>query len=47
MKNKSIGTVLILGAILYFAFTSFVVGHGIHPLNKDKFVKKLDELKSK
>lgn len=33
MKNKSIGTILILGAILYFIFTSFIVGHGIHPLN--------------
>lgn len=33
MKNKKIGIILIAGAILYFLFTSFVINHGIHPLN--------------
>lgn len=33
MKNKTIGAVLIIGSILYFLFTGFIVGHGIHPLN--------------
>ena len=33
MQNKTIGAILIFGALLYFLFTSFVVGHGIHPLN--------------
>ncbi|MBI5401411.1 sulfite exporter TauE/SafE family protein [Candidatus Wolfebacteria bacterium] len=33
MKKKSIGAILISTAILYFIITSFVIGHGIHPLN--------------
>ena len=33
MQNKTIGAILIFGALLYFLFTSFIVGHGIHPLN--------------
>lgn len=33
MENKTIGTILIIGAVLYFVFTGFIVGHGIHPLN--------------
>ena len=33
MNKKSLGIILIAAAILYFIFTSFVVGHGIHPLN--------------
>src|SRR3989344_7748308 len=33
MNKKSTGIILMVGAILYFIFTSFIVGHGIHPLN--------------
>ncbi len=33
MKNKTTGAVLLVGAILYFLFTTFVAGHGFHPLN--------------
>ncbi len=33
MKNKTIGTILIIGAILYFLFTTFIADHGLHPLN--------------
>ncbi len=33
MRNKTIGTILIVGAALYFLFTTFVAGHGLHPLN--------------
>ncbi len=33
MKNKTIGTILIIGAILYFLLTTFVASHGLHPLN--------------
>src|SRR3989344_6760212 len=33
VKNKTTGAILIFGALLYFLFTSFIVGHGIHPLN--------------
>ncbi len=32
-QNKTIGTILIVGAVLYFLFTTFVAGHGFHPLN--------------
>lgn len=33
MKHKQIGIILAAGAILYFIFTSFILNHGIHPLN--------------
>ncbi len=33
MKNKTIGTILIIGSILYFILTSYVIGHGMDPLN--------------
>lgn len=33
MDKKSLGALFIAGAILYFIFSSFIVGHGIHPLN--------------
>lgn len=33
MSRKSIAVILISAAILYFIITSFVIGHGIHPLN--------------
>ena len=33
VKNKTIGSLLILGSVLYLSFTSFIAGHGFHPLN--------------
>lgn len=33
MTNKTIGIILGSGSLLYLVFTSFVVGHGLHPLN--------------
>ncbi len=33
MNKKSVGIILISVAILYFVTTSFVIGHGVHPLN--------------
>ncbi len=33
MTNKVAGAVLILGAVLYFTFTAFIIGHGMDPLN--------------
>ncbi|MCL4416996.1 MAG: sulfite exporter TauE/SafE family protein [Actinobacteria bacterium] len=33
MKHKKIGIALIVGAILYFLVTGFILNHGIHPLN--------------
>ena len=33
MSKKSVGTILISGAIIYLLFTGFIIGHGIHPLN--------------
>lgn len=33
MTNKASGIVLMISSLLYLAFTSFVVGHGLHPLN--------------
>jgi len=31
--NKTVGITFIGGALLYFIFTTWIVGHGIHPLN--------------
>ncbi len=33
MRNKTIGTILIIGSVLYFILTSYVIGHGMDPLN--------------
>lgn len=33
MTNKATGIILMIGSLLYLVFTSFIVGHGLHPLN--------------
>lgn len=33
MKNRSVGVTFMVSALLYFVFTTWVAGHGIHPLN--------------
>lgn len=33
IDNKRWGLIFIIFAVLYFIFTAFFVGHGIHPIN--------------
>ncbi|NOZ64565.1 MAG: hypothetical protein GXO71_06510 [Caldiserica bacterium] len=32
-RNRAVGITFMVGALLYFIFTTWVVGHGIHPIN--------------